>query len=166
MSAIAAAPGILDDVGPRKVAHAGTYNSNPLAITACRVSLDEILSDEALEGAAALNDRLASGYRRIFETAGVTASVVADGVSGTVYYADRPVRNWREFLRVDGERSMHYYFLCLNRGLIPSGTGPDEQWTISVQHTAADIDRHLEILSSVAPQLRGSPSPGGIEESV
>jgi glutamate-1-semialdehyde 2,1-aminomutase len=166
MSAIGAGPGILDEVGPRKVAHAGTYNSNPLAMTACLASLDYILTDEALESSARLNARLAKGYAEIFEDAGVTAHVAADGVSGTVFFADHPVRNWREFLTVDGDRSMLYYYLCLNKGLIPSGTGPDEQWTISVQHTDADVDRHLEILGSVAEQLAGVPQAGEIEESV
>lgn len=90
----------------------------------------------------------------------------ADGVSGTVYFTDHPVRNWRDFLTVDGERSMLYYYLGLNRGLIPSGTGPDEQWTISVQHTSRHVERHLEILASYADQLVGKPVAGEIEESV
>jgi glutamate-1-semialdehyde 2,1-aminomutase len=166
MSAIAAGPGILDEVGPRKVAHAGTYNSNPLAMAACLASLDHILTDEALERSARLNGRLAKGYAEVFDDAGVTAHVAADGVSGTVFFADHEVRNWRDFLTVDGDRSMLYYYLCLNRGLIPSGTGPDEQWTISVQHTDADVDRHLEILGSVAEHLAGTPKVGEIEESV
>lgn len=166
LSAIAAGPGILDEVGPRKVAHAGTYNSNPLAMAACLASLEHILTDEALARSSLLNDRLAKGYTEVFRDAGVTAHVSADGVSGTVYFTDHPVRNWRDFLTVDGDRSMLYYYLCLNRDLIPSGTGPDEQWTISVQHTPRDVDRHLEILASVAGQLAGAPQPGEIEESV
>ncbi len=166
MSAIAAGPGILDEVGPRKVAHAGTYNSNPLAMAACLASLDHILTDEALERSARLNARLAKGYLEVLDDAGVTAHVSADGVSGTVIFSDHPVRNWRDFLTVDGDRSMLYYYLCLNRGLIPSGTGPDEQWTISVQHTEADVDRHLEILGTVAERLAGTPQAGEIEESV
>ena len=157
---------IMDRIGPRKVAHAGTYNSNPLAITACRVSLDEILTDEALERSARLNARLAQGYRDRLAAASVTAQVAADGVSGTVFFSHEPVRDWRSFLKVDGERSMLYYYLALNRGLIPSGTGPDEQWTLSVQHTEKDVDRHLEILSEFAPQLRGEVRAGEIEESV
>jgi len=166
MSAIAAGPGILDEVGPRKVAHAGTYNSNPLAMAACLASLDHILTDEALERSSALNARLAKGYAEVFDDAGVTAHVSADGVSGTVYFSDHPVRNWRDFLAVDGDRSMLYYYLCLNRGLIPSGTGPDEQWTISVQHTDVDVERHLEILGTVAERLAGAPQVGETEESV
>jgi len=166
MSAILAGPGLLDEVGPRKVAHAGTYNSNPLAMAACLASLDHVLTDAALERSTELNRTLAEGYRKVFASAGVTASVAADGVSGTVVFADHPVRNWREFLTVDGDRSMLYYYLCLNRGLIPSGTGPDEQWTISVQHGSPDVQRHLEILASLADQLAGTPTAGEIEESV
>lgn len=166
MSAIAAGPGILSEVGPRKVAHAGTYNSNPLALAACIASLDHILTEEALERSVGLNSRLAKGYAEVFDDAGVTAHVSADGVSGTVYFSDHVVRNWRDFLTVDGDRSMLYYYHCLNSGLIPSGTGPDEQWTISVQHTEADVDRHLEILGSVAERLAGTPQAGEIEESV
>jgi glutamate-1-semialdehyde 2,1-aminomutase len=166
MSAIAAGPGILDEVGPRKVAHAGTYNSNPLAMAACLASLDHILTEDALERSAALNARLAKGCAEVFDDAGVTAHVAADGVSGTVYFSDHPVRNWRDFLTVDGDRSMLYYYLCLNRGLIPAGTGPDEQWTISVQHTDPDVDRHLEVLGTVAERLAGAPQAGEIEESV
>jgi len=166
LSVIAAGPGILDEVGPRRVAHAGTYNSNPLAMTACIASLDHILTEEALERSARLNARLAKGYAEVFDDAGVTAHVAADGVSGTVFFADHPVRCWRDFLTVDGDRSMLYYYLCLNRGLIPSGTGPDEQWTISVQHTDSDVDRHLEILGGVAERLAGAPQAGEIEESV
>ena len=166
LSAIAARPGIMDEVGPRKVAHAGTYNSNPLAMAACLASLDYILTEEGLERSARLNGRLAKGYAEVFDDAGVTAYVSADGVSGTVYFADHPVRNWRDFLKVDGDRSMLYYYLCLNRGLIPSGTGPDEQWTLSVQHTDKDVDRHLEILGTVAEGLAGTPQAGEIEESV
>jgi len=166
LSAVAAGPGILDEVGPRRVAHAGTYNSNPLAITACLATLDHILTEENLARSARLGTRLARGYAEVFRDSGVTAHVAADGVSGSVYFADHPVRNWRDFLTIDGERSMLYYYLCLNRGLIPSGTGPDEQWTVSVQHTEADVARHLEVLGSVAELLAGAPRPGEIEESV
>jgi glutamate-1-semialdehyde 2,1-aminomutase len=166
LSAVAGGPGLLDEVGPRKVAHAGTYNSNPLAMHACLVSLDHVLTEQALSRSAQLNERLARGYASVFRDARVTASVVADGVSGNVCFTERPVRNWRDFLAVDSDRSMLYYYLCLNRGLIPSGTGPDEQWTISVQHRPKDIDRHLEILAAVAPGLAGPPRAGEIEESV
>jgi glutamate-1-semialdehyde aminotransferase len=32
----------------------------------------------------------------------------------------------------------------MNRGIIPTGPSPDEQWTISVVHTKEEIEEHLE----------------------
>ena len=166
LSAIATRKGIMDNVGPRRIAHAGTFNSNPISMACALATLDHVLTDEAFERMARLNARLAKGYEQVFQDHHVTAHVAADGPSGTVFFSDHPVRDWRSFLTVDGDRSMLYYYLCLNRGLIPSGTGPDEQWTLSVVHTEADIDRHLEILDGVAAQLAGKPVVGEIEESV
>jgi glutamate-1-semialdehyde 2,1-aminomutase len=166
LSVIAARKGLLDNVGPRRVAHAGTFNANPLSIATCLASLEHILTEENFARTARLNERLARGYEEVFRDAHVTAQVAADGPSGTVSFVDRPVRDWRSFLEVDGEKSIHYYYLGLNRGLIPSGTGPDEQWTVSVQHTEKDVDRHLEILTEIADRLAGRLVAGGIEESV
>jgi glutamate-1-semialdehyde 2,1-aminomutase len=166
LSAIATRKGILDNVGPRRIAHAGTFNSNPISMACALATLDHVLTDEVFERMARLNARLAKGYAEVFRDHHVTAHVAADGPSGTVFFADHPVRDWRSFLTVDGDRSMLYYYLCLNRGLIPSGTGPDEQWTLSVAHTESDVDRHLTILDSVAGQLTGKPVLGEIEESV
>lgn len=166
LSAIAARAGLLDQVGPRKIAHAGTFNSNPVSIACCLATLEHVITDENLEHAARLNARLAKGYEEVFRDHKVTGYVAADGPSGTVFFSDHKVRDWRSFLTVDGERSMLYYYACLNKGVIPSGTGPDEQWTVSVVHTDRDVDLHLETLEEVADQLAGPLQTGEIEESV
>jgi glutamate-1-semialdehyde 2,1-aminomutase len=165
-SAIATRAGVLDNVGPRKISHAGTYNSNPFAVATCLATFEHVLTEDNLSRSAQLCQQLAKGYTEILRDRGVTGSVSADGVSGSVYFSDHPVRDWRSFLSVDGERSMVYFYSALNRGLIPGGTGPDEQWTISVVHTPAHVEKHLEILSSFADQLQGVPQSGEMDEAV
>ena len=165
-SAIATVPGVMDNVGPRKISHAGTYNSNPLAVATCLATFEHVLTEDALARSTRLCGRLAKGYTEILRDGGVTGHVRADGVSGSVYFSDQPVRDWRSFLKVDGERSMVYFYSCLNRGLIPGGTGPDEQWTISVVHSDGDVDKHLEVLSGVVDRLTGAPHVGEIDEAV
>jgi glutamate-1-semialdehyde aminotransferase len=64
------------------------------------------------------------------------------------------VRNWRDFLKCNLGRWWTYYLSMLNRGVIPMATGPDEQWTVSVQHKEEDIARHLEVFGAVARTLR------------
>jgi glutamate-1-semialdehyde 2,1-aminomutase len=41
----------------------------------------------------------------------------------------------------------------VNRGVMAQPYWWDEQWTISVQHTEADIDKHLSAFEDVAPAL-------------
>ena len=166
ISAIAAGPGLLENVGPRKISHAGTFNSNPLAIATCLATFEHILTEEGIDRSTRLCERLAKGYNEVLRDAGVTGHISSDGVSGSVYFADHPIRDWRSFLTVDAERSMVYFYSCLNRGLIPGGTGPDEQWTLSVVHTAAHVDRHIEVLSAIADRLKGTPQVGEIDEAV
>jgi glutamate-1-semialdehyde 2,1-aminomutase len=40
-----------------------------------------------------------------------------------------------------------------NRGVLPQPYWWDEQWTVSVQHTDADIDKHLAAFEDIAPDL-------------
>jgi len=41
----------------------------------------------------------------------------------------------------------------VNRGVIPQPHWWDEQWTISVAHSDADIEKHLAAFADVAPAL-------------
>ena len=41
----------------------------------------------------------------------------------------------------------------MNRGIVPTAPGYDEQWTVSVQHTEEDIEKTIESLMEVAPIL-------------
>jgi len=65
----------------------------------------------------------------------------------------KEIRNYRDWEAIDVDLWRHYWF-----GMVqPRGDGAallwDEQWTISVQHTEADIDKHLSAFEDVAPAL-------------
>jgi glutamate-1-semialdehyde 2,1-aminomutase len=38
----------------------------------------------------------------------------------------------------------------------------DEQWTISVQHTEADIDKHVAVFEEIAPALAHAQQERGV----
>ena len=47
-----------------------------------------------------------------------------------------------------------FFFYLVNRGiLLPPG--PDDQWTLSVQHSEADIDRYVSTFRDFAQELAG-----------
>lgn len=93
------------------------------------------------------------GYNRIIADRGLDAHATGVGSNGCVYFTRRPVKNYRDFLHADAEMFWRYFFGMLNRGIIPCGQFYDEQWTISVAHTDADIDAHLEAFGEVAADL-------------
>ena len=144
---------VMDAIVPGVVAHAGTFNSNPVAVRAGLVTLTEILTRERLAQAAKLGEELARGYTDIIEDAKLKAKVQAIGVSGTMHFTDHEVTDWRSFLDVNVGTWWTYYTAMLNRGVIPMATGPDEQWTVSVQHTREDIEKHLEVFKTVVKEL-------------
>jgi glutamate-1-semialdehyde 2,1-aminomutase len=62
------------------------------------------------------------------------------------------VTNYRDFIGLDADLWAASFYFLANRGvLLPPG--PDDQWTLSVQHTDADIDRYLEVFGDFARQL-------------
>jgi glutamate-1-semialdehyde 2,1-aminomutase len=146
---------VMEKIVPGVVAHAGTFNSNPVSVTAGIVTLSEILTENAMQNSAKLGESLAKGYRDLIRDSGIQGRVQGSGLSATVYFSEREVTNWRDFLQCDVGLWWVYYTSMLNRGIIPTATGPDEQWTVSVQHTKDDIQRHLEVFEKVARSLRG-----------
>jgi glutamate-1-semialdehyde 2,1-aminomutase len=137
-----------------KIVPAGTFNSNPLSVAAARATLEKVLTRGSMARASRLGDELGKGCRDLISDHGLEAKVQWDGLSGTVHFTSREVHNWRDFLKCNLGRWWTYYLSMLNRGVIPMATGPDEQWTVSVQHREEDIARHLEVFGAVARRLR------------
>ena len=54
---------------------------------------------------------------------------------------------------IDIDLWRHYWFGMVNRGVMAQPYWWDEQWTISVQHTEADIDKHLAAFDDIAASL-------------
>ncbi|RLG60186.1 hypothetical protein DRN87_04555, partial [Candidatus Geothermarchaeota archaeon] len=76
----------------------------------------------------------------------IEAYVETYGVSGAIIFSKHKVKNFREILDTNMDLWYPYYFGMLNNGIIPMATGPEEMWTISVQHTEEDLERHIEYL--------------------
>ena len=154
LSAVGGKPEIMDQVVPGQIAHAGTFNSNPVSMAAGLVTLTKILTPAAMKHAQAIGDSLARGYIDVIADHHLFMKVQYAGISGTVHFTHKPVVDWRSFQGVDVARWWNYNTAMLNRGVIPMATGPDEQWTCSVAHTRADVERHLEAFEEVAEMIK------------
>jgi glutamate-1-semialdehyde 2,1-aminomutase len=166
LAAVGGKASLLDQVVPGEISHAGTFNANPVSITAGLVTLTKILTRTGMRHAQQIGMDLAKGYRDIVEDHGLPAKVPFGGISGTLHFTRAEVTNWRSFQDVDVGRWWAYYLAMQNRGIIPMATGPDEQWTTSVAHSKADVARHLDAFEAVAEGMKKGHAEMSIVEAV
>jgi glutamate-1-semialdehyde 2,1-aminomutase len=138
--------------GATRVAHLGTFNGNPLSMTAGLVTLTKILTRDAYPRLHALADRLTAGTQAVLDEFELPGYAINVGPKGCVMFTPGRVTNYRDFIGLDAELWSASFFYLANRGiLLPPG--PDDQWTLSVQHTEDDVDRHVQAFRDFATEL-------------
>ncbi len=153
LAAFASSREVMSQISDHKVFHGGTYNTNPVAMAAGLATFREVLTPAAYEHVNRLNKRLLDGYNKELGKTGLNAYVVGAGSNGALMFFPKPIRNYRDWLTADTDLWRHYWFAMVNRGVMAQPYWWDEQWTVSVAHTDADVDRHLEAFAEVAPAL-------------
>jgi glutamate-1-semialdehyde 2,1-aminomutase len=141
---------IMEQLAPTgPVYQAGTLSGNPVAVAAGIAALD--LADrerpyDALERRAV---DLTDGLAERFATAGIPATVNRARSMFSVFFADRPVRNFADAKAADHERYARFFHHMLDRGvyLPPSGY---ELWSLCTAHDDATTERTLEAAASFA----------------
>jgi glutamate-1-semialdehyde 2,1-aminomutase len=136
----------------RGVSQMGTYNGNPLVAHVGLVTLKEILTPAAYIYLAKLGARLSEGCQKAIAKYNIPAHTVDLGAKGCVSYRPQPMKNYRDFLDTLPEIFGASYPWLLNRGIFMT-PGDEEQWTLSVQHTDADVDAYLEVFAEFCREL-------------
>src|SRR5688572_21140583 len=138
--------------GATRVAHLGTFNGNPLSMAAGVAVLTRILTRDAYPRLQAMGDRLMGGCQEVVDEFGLPGYAINVGPKGCVMFTPARVTNYRDFTGLDSELWAASFFYLANRGiLLPPG--PDDQWTLSVQHSDADLDRYVATFREFAREL-------------
>lgn len=153
LAAFGASREVMDVIAQQKMFHAGTYNTNPIVMAAGIATFKNVLTREAFDYVGGLNKKLVDGYQQIIKKVGLIGYVDGAGANGAMMFYPQRIRNYRDWYHVDEDLWTHYWFAMTNRGILAQPYWWDEQWTVSVQHTAADIDEHLQVFADVAPAL-------------
>ncbi len=140
------------DIINHGAAQMGTFNGNPLISAAGLACLTEILTEDAYEQLASLGARLANGCQGAIDATGIPAHTVDLGAKGCVSFRKDLSRNYRDFLETKPQLFGAAFPWALNRGLFMT-PGDEEQWTLSVQHTEADIDAYVEMFAGFCDSL-------------
>ncbi len=136
----------------RGAAQQGTFNGNPLVAAAGLATLRDVLVPAAYEYLATLGSRLADGCSAAIADAGLPAHTVDLGAKGCVSYRPTPLRNYRDFLETNLSLYAASFPWMVNRGIFMT-PGDEEQWTLSVQHTEADVDTYVQAFADLCGEL-------------
>ena len=162
LGAFGASRAVMDLISQHKVFHGGTYNTNRVAMAAGLATFRDVLTRENYAHVGKLSKKLTEGYRAVVKQCGLQAYVVSAGVNGALMLYPKEIQNYRDWTKIDVDLWRHYWFAMVNRGVLAQPYWWDEQWTISVQHTEADIDRHLAVFEEVAPALAKAQQERGL----
>jgi glutamate-1-semialdehyde 2,1-aminomutase len=135
-----------------RMPHFGTYNGNPLVVAAA-VAIDEVATPEALSAAEALNVSALTAMDGIIATYALPAHTVGFGVKGAITWSATPIRTYRDYKRTDFGVAELSWLWGVNRGIL-TPPGLDEQWLVSLAHTADDMSLLIEDFRELAAVLR------------
>jgi glutamate-1-semialdehyde 2,1-aminomutase len=137
-------------LGP--VYQAGTLSGNPIAMAAGLATLEVISKPGFFDRLDASMKRLIDGLNAAALEAGVDFCARSVGGMGGVYMRATPPDTHGQALAQDNERFRKFYHLMLDGGvyLPPS---PVEAFFLSSAHTAADIDKTVDVATRALKQV-------------
>ena len=131
----------------------GTYNGNPLSMAAARASLEHVLTPAAYRHLDALNDRIVTGCEAVIERHRLPGYAVGVGSKGCVTFSTERVLDYESFkANQDGAVTALAWLWNMNRGIYMT-PGREEEWTLSVSHSAEAIDAYVQSFDEMAEAL-------------
>jgi glutamate-1-semialdehyde 2,1-aminomutase len=141
--AIGGSEEVMSVVESGKVYQVGTYSGNPLSMAAARTSLEEVMTPDAYKHLNYLNDRLITECDAVCAKYDFPGYTVGISSKGCVNFASGKITDYETFIKYqDFELCNLAWLYNINRGVIMA-PGREEEWTLSVQHTDADIDLYV-----------------------
>ena len=132
---------VMSAIADGRYEQVGTFNGNPLAMAATRATLTDVLTPQAYAHLDELATRLRTSLEAVIARHGFDWHVVSVGAKGCVTFRREPVREFRDFLRIDARLGHLHWLMQHNGGVFLPPWGKVEQWLLSVQHDRDDVDR-------------------------
>jgi len=132
------------------VRQVGTFNGNPLVMAAARAALTEVLTDAAYARFEAMDARLRGALEDVIARYGLPCHTQGMGSKGCVVFATEPLHEYRDYVtKVDDQLSELAWLYHHNHGIFMT-PGVDEQWTLSVAHDDAELQRYVDAFEAFA----------------
>jgi len=145
---------LMDLIAKGETMHGGTYNSNPLCMSAVLASLDELSKPGFYEKLNGMGERLAKGLVEAAHRAGFPATWSGVGALFQVWFAERAPKDYREALPImENNPYMSWWAGLISRGLLVQ-PGQDKLWLISGAHSGGDVDETLAKAEDALKELK------------
>ena len=136
--------------GPARIAHAGTFNANPMTLVAGEVVM-RALTPAIYRRLAELGEQLRQRLRTALAEAGVAAQVTGVASLFGIHFTPRPIRNYRDVVAGDQELKRAVFLGLLNEGiLVQTGCAG----ALGVMTTEREVDTLIGAVQRVLPRVR------------
>jgi len=142
-------------LGP--VYQAGTLAGNPLAMSAGIATLKELKTPGLYERVNKLAENLADGLKRAIAEAKIPAHLNSYGSLSTIFFTERPVRNYQDAKISNIKRYARYFKEMLERGIFLAPSQFEAAF-VSAAHTENDIERTVEAARETLQLIARDPT--------
>ena len=133
----------------------GTFNGNPLVMAAAEATLTQVLTEDAYEKLEGSNHQLLEGCQGIIDRYGLPAYTEGLGAKGCVIFSPERMYEYRDYLtKVDDDLATLAWLYHMNHGIFMT-PGVEEEWTISIAHSDADLKRYTDAFEAFARDVTG-----------
>ncbi len=129
----------------------GTLNGFPIACAAGLATLSELRAEGTYDRLREVGGRIRSALVDACEEEGFSVQSVGEDAIFDIYFAEHPVRNFRDGLAADGRPLARLNAGLLERGILKSWP---QKFYPSMVHTDADVEQTVAAVREVAPMLR------------
>jgi glutamate-1-semialdehyde 2,1-aminomutase len=131
----------------------GTFNGNPLSMAAARANLEEVLTPAVYEHLDRINERILAGCSRVIDDHSLPGYAIGIAAKGCVTFSAEPIVDYATFkANQDAELTDLAWLYSMNRGIFMT-PGREEEWTLTVAHDDAAVDRYVAVFAELADEL-------------
>jgi glutamate-1-semialdehyde 2,1-aminomutase len=131
---------IMNHIAPLgSIYQAGTLAGNPLAMSAGIATLKELKTPGLYEKLHSLADKMVGGLKAALAEARIPAQLNSRGSLATLFFTDKPVRNYEHAKESNAKLYAQYFREMLDRGIFLAPSQFEAAF-VSAAHTEKDIE--------------------------
>jgi len=158
LSAVVGKREVMELIEQRRVLQAGTFNGNPISLSAAKATLDALDENEGalLKQVRRNGERLMSGIKSIAHDASIPILINGVGAAFHLSFTTREeIHDFQGTLHTDTDARDRFLEAMLDNGVYLL---PDGRWYVSAVHTEADLDVTLRSVRKTLMQSHIPPS--------